>query len=171
MNMETPRLIIRKFKLEDLKDFSALICNKMSSEYAIYDAQFPTDAESLKELLDYLKDSDEFFAAELKALRKVIGFFSLNFVDDHTRNLGYCIHTDYQRNGFASEAVAELMKYAKEELHLNKLISGTAEANKPSMCLLARNGFKIIGKQQESFANDENGNPITFTGCLFECAL
>lgn len=57
------------------------------------------------------------------------------------------------------------------ELKLGKLISGTAEDNEPSVYLLTSAGFTITGKQQGSFVNDENGNPIVFMGCSFECKL
>lgn len=169
--METNSLYIRKFAPDDLQDFSELICNKMSSEYAVYDEQFPTDVESLKGLLTYFTDSDEFFAVELKASGKVIGFVSLNYVDDSTRNLGYDIHTEYQGKGYAREAVLEVKRYAKENLGLARLISGTAEENEPSVRLLLGAGFTITEKSQGSFVNDENGNPITFIGCSFECEL
>ena len=95
----------------------------------------------------------------------------MNYIDDNTRNLGYCIHTSYQGRGYAKEAVEEIKKYAKEELELYMLISGTAEENEPSIHLLTSAGFTITGKQQGSFVNDENGNPIVFMGCSFECKL
>ena len=169
--METENLIIRSFAAEDLQDFIALIRDKMQSPYAVYDEQFPIDDASLKGLLSYFAASDEFFAVWLKAEARVIGFASLNRVDDTSRNLGYCIHTDYQGKGYAAEAVMEMKRYAKETLKLSRLISGTAEENEPSFRLLTRAGFCITGKSQGSFAKDENGNPIIFTGCLFECEL
>lgn len=106
-------LIIRKFILDDYQDFAELIYDKMNSKYAVYDEQFPTDSESIKGLLSYFADSDEFFAVELKAEYKVIGFISLNYIDDNTRNLGYGIHISYQGNGFAKEAVAKIKRYAQ----------------------------------------------------------
>lgn len=169
--METKRLIIRKFILDDFRDFAELIRDKMNSEYAVYDEQFPTDKENLEGLLSYFIDSEEFFAVELKSEHKVIGFVSLNYFDETTRNLGYCIHTHYQGNGLAGESVVEIKRYAKEKLGCNKLISGTAEENEPSVHLLTSVGFTITGKQQGSFVNDENGNPIVFMGCSFECKL
>lgn len=169
--METKRLNIRKFCIEDKRDFEELIRDKMSSEYAIYDEQFPTDGKGLKDLLAYFIDCDEFFAIEIKDIKRLIGFVSLNVIDDATRNLGYCIHTQYQGMGFATEVVIEMKKYAKEKLGLTKLISGTAEENKPSVDLLQRMGFAVVNKQQGSFVNDENGNPIVFVGCSFECIL
>ena len=43
--------------------------------------------------------------------------------------------------------------------------------NIPSVKLLESMGFIVTKKAQGSFVNDENGNPIIFTGCSFECML
>lgn len=169
--METKRLIIRKFIIEDFDDFIGLIRDKMKSEFSIYDEQFPTDHEHLRRLLSYFAESDEFFAIEKKDIKKVVGYISLNRVSDAVRNLGYCIHTRHQREGIATEAVIEIQEYAKEKLGILKLVSGTAEENIPSVNLLKRTGFQLVGKQQGSFVNDEKGDPICFSGCMFECVL
>ncbi len=169
--METQNLILRQFCLDDFQDFSELIRDKMNSEYAICDEPFPTDDEGLKGVLSYFKDSNEFWAIEIKVEKRVIGFVSLNYVDDSTRNLGYCIHTAYHKKGYATEVVKEIKEYAKNNLKLSKLISGTAEANIPSVKLLENMGFIMTGKAQGSFANDRDGNPIIFMGCSFECTL
>lgn len=59
--------------------FSDLICNKMSSEYAVYDEQFPTDHDSLKGILSFFVDSEDFFAIELKETGELIGYICLNY--------------------------------------------------------------------------------------------
>ena len=166
--METQRLIIRKFANSDLEDFIELIQDKMNSEYSIYDIQYPTDVETLKNVLDHFSKTEEYFAVENKKDKKVIGFVCLNFEDENTRNLGYCIHTKYQNNHFASEAVKEIIKYAKNTLKIKKLIAGTAEVNLPSVKLLLNSGFKIVEKKKVSFVNDKSGKPIIFDGILFE---
>ncbi len=166
--MESNRLIIRRFTNNDFQDFSNLICDKMNSKYSVYDEQFPTDHESLKGILSFLQDSEDFWAIELKSAKRIIGFVSLNYVDEQTRNLGYCIHTEYQDNGFASEVVVEIIRYAREMLKIHKLISGTAEENEPSVKLLRKTGFTLVDKHKGSFVNDKQGNPIIFTGCSFE---
>jgi RimJ/RimL family protein N-acetyltransferase len=171
MMLETERLIIRRFTDGDREDFERLIIDKMNSKYAIYDQQFPTDKESLRKVFDFFKQSDEFFSVELKENHRVIGFLSLNYIDNDSRNLGYCLHSDYHNQELGKEMATEIIKYAKEVLQIKKLVSGTAEENIPSVRLLQGLGFKIVKKELSSFANDEKGNPITFVGCLFECIL
>ena len=144
----------------------------MSSAYAVYDEQFPTDQNTLKGILDYFSSSDEFYAVELKSLNKVIGFLALNnSQEQEIRNLGYFIHTQYQGNGYGTEAVNEIIRYAKNEMKLNKLIAGTAQNNIPSVGLLSAVGFKKIGESKGSFVVDEKGNPIEFIGNSYELIL
>lgn len=169
--METERLSIRKFVDDDLQGFLELIRDKQASKYAIYDDQFPTDAESLRNILCYFRDSEEFWAVELKAENKLIGFISLNYVDDATRNIGYCIHSKYQGYGYAKDAVQEAISYAKDVLAVNKLVSGTARENTASVELLKKTGFSITRESKASFASDENGNPIEFIAYSFERIL
>ena len=172
LSMQTMSLKIRRFNPDDFTDFSELIRVKMSSVYAKYDHPFPTDDSSLREILNYFSKSEEFFAVELKASAKVIGFLTLNNCEEpRTRNLGYCIHSQYQGKGYGKEAVNELIRYAKEELKLNKLITGTAQENIPSVRLLASVGFRKIDENIGSFNNDENGNPVECLGFSYELLL
>jgi ribosomal-protein-alanine N-acetyltransferase len=170
--MQTSNLIIRKFDNNDFTDFSELIRDKMSSIYAIYDHIYPTDDNSLKKILDYFSSTDEFYAVELKSSTKVIGFLALNSCEEQSvRNLGYCIHSQYQGKGYGTEAVSEIIRYAKEELKVSKLITGTAKNNIPSGRLLSAVGFKKTGESKGSFVADAKGNPIEFIGYSYELLL
>ena len=170
--MQTLNLLIRRFTNSDFTDFAGLIRDKMSSVYAVYDEQFPTDDITLKNILDYFSVSDEFYAVELKSLNKVIGFLTLNNCEEQSvRNLGYCIHTQYQGIGYGTEAVNEIIRYARDELKLNKLITGTVQNNIPSVSLLSAVGFKKTGESNGSFVADDKGHPIEFIGNSYELIL
>lgn len=170
--MQTANLIIRRFNDKDFNDFAGLILDKMSSKYSIYDEQFPTDDDSLKTILHYFSTSDEFYAIELKTTAKVIGFVTLNNCEKHdVKNLGYCIHTQYQGKGYGTEAVKRIIQFAREELNLNKLITGTAKNNIPSIQLLSKMGFCKVDESIMSFARDENDKQIEFISCSFELVL
>lgn len=169
--METKNLVIRKFIVEDLDYFKELIRDKMNSEMAIYDDQFPTDDNSLKSIFDYFMTTDEFMGVALKENNTIIGFVSLNRIDDISRNLGYCINSKYQGLGYATEAVGALINYAKYELKLKKLVSGTAKNNIPSVELLKHLNFIETKSSIASFVNDDNGNPIEFIAASYELCL
>ena len=66
-------------------------------------------------------------------------------MDDISRNLGYCLHTQWQGKGYATEAARRMIRYAAEELGLEKLVTGTADENLPSVRLLDKLGFVKVG--------------------------
>ena len=72
----TERLIIRPFADGDLDDLTALIRDKMKSEYAPYDTQWPTDDASMKGILAYYMGEElwNWCAVELKETNRVIGY-------------------------------------------------------------------------------------------------
>lgn len=144
--METERLLIRRFSMDDIEGFAQLIRDKMASPYARYDHSFPTDDGGLRDVLGFFSESDEFWAVQLKESRKIIGFISLNHVDSVSRNLGYCLHTGYHGMGYAQEAAKRIIRFARDELGLEKLVTGTAKENQPSVRLLERLGFARIGE-------------------------
>ena len=171
MTLETARLLLRPFSQEDFEDFSVLILDKMSSPMSVYDDPFPTDEEGLHRVLSWFVSTDQFFALELKATHRVIGLASLNRVDDQTRNLGYCIRSDHQGQGYATEAVAAMVEHARALPGVCRLVAGTAQCNTPSVRLLERAGFRLTGESTTSFAKDAEGNPIEFPSFSFEKAL
>lgn len=168
--MESERLKIRRFKTEDESGFIELIRDKMSSKYAAYDEQYPTDEESIINILKYFVKTDGFYAIIKKDSQQLIGYIALNIVDERTRNIGFCLHTRYQGVGYATEAVSIMIEYAKQ-LGISTLISGTALENKPSVNLLKRLHFTETGKRTGNFTNDKEGNPIIFNGCEYELKI
>ena len=53
---------------------------------------------------------------------------------------------------------------------LERFTIGTADCNYPSRGLIAKLGLERISTEQVSFAKDEQGNPIVFTGSTYACS-
>lgn len=168
MLLETKRLGIRRFFPGDFEDFKTLIVDKESSPSAIYDEAFPTSEEGLKGVLACFAGSDEFYAVCLKETGRVIGFVTLNNCGADIRNLGYCIRSDFQNQGYGREAAGAAVDYAFERLGAVQLVSGTANENIPSCRLLFRLGFVKIHEGPGSFRADESGDPIEVIGGAYE---
>jgi len=166
MIINTERLIIRPFAETDLDDVTTLIRDKMTSEYAYSDTQWPTNDESMKDILGYYMGEKpwSWCAVEIEATGHVIGFVCAGARDETTRNLGYTIRSDHQNKGYAYEACRALMDHCIQNLGARRFLAGTADANMPSVKLLAKLGFTKIRSSQGSFAKDAEGNPIMFAG-------
>ena len=167
----TERLIIRNFTTDDYPEFVELIKDKMASDWHVYDNQWPVDNRELMYSLAYVIKHDYWFAVVLKDENKLIGYVVAGVSEDGSEcDIGYTLHTAYHRRGYAYEACAALMHMRAKDERLARFTAGTADCNYPSRGLLAKLGFKQISSETVSFAKDENGNPIEFTGSTYECS-
>lgn len=171
--MITERLTIRPFADSDLDDLTMLIRDKMASEYAPYDHQYPTDDAGIKAVLAYFKNEAPWCwcAVALKVTGRVIGFVCAGADGDTTRGLGYTIRSDHQNNGYAYEACRALMGHCQNALGTRRFVAGTADCNGPSVKLLRKLGFMKIQSIEVSFAKDAAGNPIVFAAGKYERLL
>ena len=170
----TERLIIRPFTESDFDDLTALIRDKMASEYAHTDAQWPTDDASMLNVLKFFIGEKpwSWCAVELKGTGHVIGFVCAGIADsDDTRGLGYTIRSDHRGNGYACEACRALITHCRNALGARRFLTGTADCNGPSVRLLQKLGFVKIESTEESFTEDADGKPVTFAAGKYELTV
>jgi ribosomal-protein-alanine N-acetyltransferase len=168
INLISSRMIIRNFTQDDWRDLQKLIIDKEASKYALYDYPFPTGDREAKEITNWFSQHDNFLAVYEMTVKKVIGYIALNGDNVVESGLGYCLHSDYQDKGYATEACIAIINYAFGTLKVNRLTSGTAVLNLPSCKLLARLGFRKVNERVTSFRKTAEGKAIEFTGASFE---
>ena len=105
--------------------------------------------------------SDEFYAIELKETGKIIGNIYYGKRDFEAREVGYIVNKNYQRRGYASEALSAVIDNA---FHggLHRIFAECDSRNTCSWKLLEKVGLEREAnfKQNVFFKRDENGNPI-----------
>lgn len=161
--IRTERLELRNFVPEDFRDLQEIIIDKESSGYAIYDHAFPTGEEAVRGITERFAKGDKFMAVWHPDEKKVIGFVCLNG-EEKKLDLGYCFHSRYGGQGYASEACRAVVSHAFHTLKVDSLESGTALLNEPSCRMLDRLGFEKIGEERLSFRKTPEGKPIEFIG-------
>ncbi len=79
--------------------------------------------------------------------RNVIGFFFLRVVsfENQSMELGYRLHPDYWRRGYAAEAAQHLLAYCDEMLQVRKMVAYCLATNEGSVGLLEKLGFSREG--------------------------
>lgn len=65
--------------------------------------------------------------------------------------LGYTIHPDYRRRGYAKESAIAMMEWANRESNVRTFILNVSPANSPSMHLAQAMNFKKIGERIDEF--------------------
>ncbi len=152
--LETDRLILRPFKLEDLDDFYEYASVPDVGERAGWNHHENMD-ESLIVLSRFI-ESDKTFAILLKENKKVIGSLGVEkyndedkleeFKDYKGRELGFVLSKDYWGKEIMKEAVDRVCDYLFYEMDLDFLLCGHFENNTQSRRVQEKCGFKPYRK-------------------------
>ena len=163
--LETERLTIRNFMVDDWMDLAELAMKYEETELAKYDAgPWPSDLEEYKSIVERFAKTDDFLAVVLKENDKLIGLIVKAKKEEKEYEFGFNFHSDLQGKGYATESCKAVLDYMFEVLDAVLVTAGTAKINKPSNRLLSRLGFNLEGDKIISFRKDEKGKPIEFVG-------
>jgi [ribosomal protein S5]-alanine N-acetyltransferase len=167
ITLETERLILRNFQVNDWQALQVIINQYQTSEFAPYDQQWPTSREEIKGIAEWFASGDCFLAVCLKRTSLLIGFVALNPEAGNGQrdfNIGYIFNSDFHGQGYATEACTAVLSRAFSELQADRVVTGTAAVNLSSCRLLERLGFHKSGEEMASFKTGEDGKPIEFLG-------
>lgn len=149
---ESERLGFRYWEMEDREFYSDLCQNPSVMEF------FPkclSAEESYGEML-YLDDQLRskgygFWAGELKTTKELIGDIGIQNVPFDSFftpaiEIGWRIHKDFWRQGFAYEGATRVLQYAQEKYLTNKIVSFTAKQNIPSQAVMKKLEMTYVGE-------------------------
>lgn len=149
--LETERLILREFTLEDDSFIFELLNTDEWKKYIgdrgiknLHDAQtYISD----KLISSYIKNGFGFYMVELKNENIPIGMCGLAKREalDHV-DVGYALLPAYFKKGYAFEAASATVEYAKNNLGLKRILAITIEAHADSIKLLGKLNFKFEKK-------------------------
>lgn len=148
--IETPRLILRDWKEDDISGFAQLNSDDQVMEYFLKKLSY-------EETLDfYHRIQDEFktcgfgaYAVERKEDHAFIGYVGLHNVTFHMDftpaiEIAWRLLPEFWNQGYATEAASACLKYAGEVLKLNELISFTSLPNKRSERIMQKIGMTRV---------------------------
>lgn len=142
--IETQRLILRGWKLNDLEDFYEYAKNPKVGPLAGWEPHSSKEV-SLNVLKTYIQYDDR-WAITLKESGKVIG--SLRIHPDENRGkyyakyINYVLSDKYWGKGYMTEAVKRVVKYAFEELNIDLLTAFHYPDNIQSKRVIEKCGFQ-----------------------------
>lgn len=164
MYIETPRLLLRSWKEEDVEVFSKMNRDPQVMKYFLKPL---TEEESLA---FYNRIKDEFnrcgyglYAVEKKENGTFIGYtgfhevsFKLDFVPDV--EIGWRIVYEEWKKGYATEAAKACLSYAGECLPFSSIASFTSLVNKASERVMQKIGMQKWGTFPHPLVPD--GHPL-----------
>lgn len=102
---------------------------------------------------------------EESATRKPVGMIDLfDFNPQHNRaGIGIILSSEFQKLGYASDAMKTLIDYCFTQLGLHQLYANITPDNKASIALFAKCGFMKSGEKKDwIFANGNYKNELTY---------
>lgn len=141
--LETERLILRSWKLDDLDDFY-----EYASNPNVGWEPHKTKDISMNILKSFM-DNDEVWALVHKGNMKVIGLIGLHNKDKkrcvNSRMIGYVLSEDYWGQGLMTEGVNRVIKYAFEDENVELVSCYHYPFNNRSKRVIEKCNFKFEG--------------------------
>lgn len=111
MVLNTNRLILRRFVLEDLSDYYEIVSNEEVNTYL--PMFIPKDITEAKSILinNYINTDDFVYAICLKESNKMVGYITVSKIVPY--DFGYALNKAYWNLGIITEASNEVIKYLK----------------------------------------------------------
>lgn len=156
-SVETERLVLRRFKYSDNE---AMLRNWIADEkiQSMYSEPTYTTTEAVNELLkkyiDSYENSDYYrWAIILKDSDECIGQIAYFLVDTNNNfaEIEYCIGSDFQCKGLATEATKAVIEYGFSKINLHKVQICTKTINIPSQKVIEKCGFHYEGTLRDYF--------------------
>ncbi len=171
VNLKGKRITLKSFTpdcAEELLEYyirnkDHLSCYEPTRDNSFYTIEAQKDIlfESYKNLMsgtgvDLGIYKDNQLIGKIKISNIVYGVFKSGIV-------GYSLDKEYQGNGYMTEALNLILRYAEDELELHRLEASILTDNSKSKSVLIRCGFKEVGLNEKYlFINGAWSNHITF---------
>lgn len=156
--IQSKRLILRKVKKEDAES----LYNNWDSDIEMHkyvEYELHTSIDDTRKLINkWISEYENgrlTWVIEIKDVNEVIGVISAsnNELDKKITEVGFSIGTKYQGNGYATEALKEIIKYLLVECELDIVKGGCYTTNLKSAKTMLKAGMKEI---------DTNNNDIRY---------
>ena len=145
VRIETERLILREWSMDDLEDFYAYASIDGLGQMAGWMPHKSIDES--RRILQMFIDGKKTFAIEHKASGKVIGSLGIEIPepDPETklqgREIGYVLHKEFWGQGLVPEAVKAVIRHCFEVLRYDYLICCHFMQNRQSRRVIEKCGF------------------------------
>ncbi len=151
--IETTRLIIRDFVMEDVEGLFEILGDAETMRYC----EPAYDQEKTKSFLKtFCIGRRGAVAAVEKYNGKLLGYILLNELEPKVYEMGWIFHRSYWRQGYAFEACKAVIDHAFRELDAHKIFAETIDSEK-SVPLMEKIGMTREGVQR-GHTRDMNGN-------------
>ena len=155
--LETPRLILRKLRLDDAEDMFEYAQDRDLAINGLW-LPYTTLQESIDDLTEAMADYAEGrlmdWAVEHRDNGKMIGRLGLHKYRrvDGSADLGYALNRAYWGQGYGTEAARRVLQFGFEEMGLYRISASVLPDNHASVHVLTKLGMRMEGVQRGACA-------------------
>lgn len=165
MYIETDRMVIRDFTMDDLNDMHDIFGDDETMKNC-------EPAYTIEKTADFLQkfciDKKGAIAAVHKETNKVIGYILFKEYEEEVYEIGWIYNKDYWRQGYAFESCKAVIDYAFNSMNIHKIFAEAIDGIK-SVSLMKKLGMKLEGIQRsQTKGNLGNWADLYFYGILAE---
>lgn len=150
--IETKRLLLRRFQLEDKQDLLEYASQEETLRYLTWEG-VQTLEQAMESIQGYYQTQSGCFAIILKETKKCIGAIEIRLEEEHDKaDFGYMLNSRFWNKGYMTEALLGIFEFAFETLQLNR-IEGTHHLKNPASgkvmqkCGMQKEGIGIQEKK------------------------
>jgi ribosomal-protein-alanine N-acetyltransferase len=161
-NLETERLYLKNIDSIDREFIFSHFSNDEVNRY-LYDAEPLTDIAEADEIIEFYTKPEPRNQCRWIIIRKSdnkrLGTCGFHCWDKKLGKveIGYDLNEEFWGNGYMHEAIKEIIKFAKNQMHINKIDACISTENQKSMRLAENLGFVLSDSSMVVFR--EKGYP------------
>lgn len=153
VTLETNRLLLREFRIEDATDVFAFTKLSQVGNSAGWPPH-KTIKDAKNRILSLI-DKQEVFAIELKEEQKVIGSIGVQYTSFHSqmrkankRQVGFSIHPDYWGKGYATEALLQVIDHLFTASQVDRIYCSFIKGNAASKRVMEKCGLEFYKEKE-----------------------
>lgn len=147
IELRTPRLLLRRPRLDDLDAFHSVMSNPVAMRYwsTVPHASIEVTRPWLQRMIDRSASGGEDFVIEFEG--RVVGDVGAGRLPE----FGFMVHPEYWGRGIATEASRAFIDYAFEATEVDQLTADVDPRNSASLRVLGKLGFVETGRAERTF--------------------
>ena len=156
-NLETPRLILRDIRVEDVQEYYERLWGDGDVCRYLLHNPHQDIGESYEQIQDILQqyEAGKFYRWGIteKGDDSLIGIIGLVRIDEETSqcSFAYLLACDYWNRGYGTEALREVIRFAFEELELKRIVADHMAENPASGAVMRKAGMTHIGTEKGKY--------------------